>query len=137
STLRLSPFALFKRQGRGIGRLPIRAGFSRRILSRYTFCSSGNVLSKDPQFAFGNLESREAALQADFNLRERPDNGHVQTLEAREMHSNFATECACVGGLTRFTRHWSLPCPDGNDVIELGCLRVGKFSTGGNRSSER
>jgi hypothetical protein len=53
------------------------------------------------------------------------------------VHANFSIECACISGLTRFAGHSSLRSPEDNDVIELGCLRVGEFSIGGNCSSER
>ena len=78
-------------------------------------------MPKDPQFAFGNRELREAALQADLELWEHPHNGLVQTFESGKMNSDFPIKEALVVGLTRFAGHKLLPNQKG--TLGSCCLK--------------
>jgi hypothetical protein len=53
----------------------------------------------------GNGELREAAMQADHELRKNKHDGFVQTFESRKMDGNFAIECALLFRMTLFTGH--------------------------------
>lgn len=50
------------------------------------------------QLLFGQLELRDAALQADLQPREYPNDRHVYTLEAWEVNCDFAVEHVFVIG---------------------------------------
>jgi hypothetical protein len=53
----------------------------------------------------GKGELREAAMQADHELRKNPHDGFVQTFESGEVDSNFAAERSLLFGMTFFTGH--------------------------------
>src|SRR5215470_11373266 len=65
----------------------------------------GLAFLKDSQFAFGNLELRETALQADCEFGKYPHDWHFQSLESEKMKSDFRTEDALLIGWTRFAGH--------------------------------